>query len=238
MIRLAITGTDTGVGKTVVTCALSVALRRRGMSVIAMKPIETGVSFEDLDRDGARLARAAGHERSLAATAPIVLSRPLSPLAAARHDDFTIDFNMLDTVVKSVTADVLLVEGAGGLLVPITKTGTFADLFHRWSLALVIVAANRLGVINHTALTVRAALAADLTIAAIVLKQVTPELPDESAHENLSLLRELFPTIPVVALPWMSSVDDLHNLAEQADASGLVAVIAPGAGSHLAKRKK
>lgn len=82
MIRIGVTGTDTGVGKTVVSCALTAALVRRGHRVAAMKPIETGVLPDDPARDGARLARAAGDTQPLSVTAPITLPVPSAPLVA------------------------------------------------------------------------------------------------------------------------------------------------------------
>jgi dethiobiotin synthetase len=229
VIRLAITGTDTGVGKTVVACALAAALRARSLSVVAMKPIETGVDHEDPSRDGARIARAARNTQPLADTAPIVLTRPVAPFVAAREDGVTIDLARLDALVARAAqnADVLLVEGAGGLLVPVTATDSFADLFRRWSLDVIIVAANRLGVINHTMLTMHAATASGLRTRAVVLNHLAAVPADESAQGNLASLRELMPSIPVVALPWVANVDDLQSLAGIAEDSGLVNLILP-----------
>src|SRR5947199_128418 len=156
MIRLGITGTDTGVGKTVVTCALGAGLRARGVEVVAMKPIETGVAFDDPQRDGLRIARAAQNAVALSTSAPIVFDRPLAPLIASRLANTVVDLTVLDAAVRASAegAGALLIEGAGGLLVPVTSDFSFAELFARWQLRLVIVAANRLGVINHTMLTV------------------------------------------------------------------------------------
>ncbi len=239
MIRVGVTGTDTGVGKTVVTCALAAALRARGLRVAAMKPVETGVSFDDPARDGARLARAAGCDRPLSATAPIVFARPLSPLAAARALGRSVDLGALDAAINAAArdADALIVEGAGGLLVPVTVAVSFADLFARWSLDLVIVAANRLGVINHTLLTVQAAHAAGLVVRAVVLSSTTSAPSDPSTASNAAQLAELLATRfpgagpPVVELPWLRTVDDLPTLAEHAERCGLADLVVRGTAS-------
>src|SRR5437588_695982 len=127
MIRLGITGTDTGVGKTLVGCAIASGLRRHGLRVAAMKPIETGVGRDDPDRDGARLARAAGGVLPLSVLAPITLPDPVAPLSATRRAHTSIDLAVLDHAVRTATADAdaLLVEGAGGLLVPVTDQLSF-----------------------------------------------------------------------------------------------------------------
>ena len=222
MIRLGITGTDTGVGKTVVTAALAAALRRRGLRVAPMKPIETGVRFDDAQRDGAKIARAAGCSSSLGMLAPITLDEPLAPLIAARHMDRTIDLAGLDNAMRiaSQDADALLVEGAGGLLVPITDQVSYDALFVRWSLGVIIVAMNRLGVINHTRLTVAAARAAGLELRGIVLNGPS-EAADPSVKDNASLIAELT-GVPVVPLPWLPNPDDLAGAATAIEQSGLV----------------
>jgi len=214
MIRLGITGTDTGVGKTVVACAIASGLRRRGLNVAAMKPVETGVAFDDPSRDGARLARAAGGTHPLSVVAPIVLAEPLAPLAAARRSRSTIDLSLLDHAMRtaSIDADALVVEGAGGLLVPITDQVAFDTLFARWKLDVVVVAANRLGVINHTRLTLAAIRAAGLAVSMVVTNRLSPD--DElSMEDNAALIAEL-EGVRVVELPWLANAGDLDRASE------------------------
>ncbi len=228
MIRLGITGTDTGVGKTLVGCGISAALARRGLRVTAMKPIETGVAAKDVTRDGARLARAAGDARPLALLAPLTLPDPVAPLVAARRARITIDLDALDHAVRSAEdgTDVLIVEGAGGLLVPITERVSFDTLFARWSLELIIVAANRLGVINHVRLTCAAARATGLAVRAVVLNRVTPGDADASVADNAKVLAEL-ENVRVIELPWTPHPDDLDVVADLCDRSGLADVGVP-----------
>jgi dethiobiotin synthetase len=225
MIRIGITGTDTGVGKTFVARALAASMRSSGMRVVAMKPIETGVSFDDPNRDGALLARAAGETRPLSVVAPLTLPDPLAPLAAARQYGTPIDVDALDAAVNeaSTGADVLIVEGAGGLLVPIADGIAFDALFARWSLDVVIVAANRLGVINHTRLTIAAARAAGLGVRCVVLNRISREASDISVPGNAALIAEL-ERVPVVELPWLSNADDLALAATRAEECGLVSL--------------
>lgn len=214
MIRLGITGTDTDVGKTVVSCAIASGLRRRGLSVAAMKPVETGVAFDDPSRDGARLARAAGGTHPLSVVAPIVLAEPLAPLASARRGGAKIDLALLDHAVRTATidADALIVEGAGGLLVPITEQMSFDALFARWRLDVIVVAANRLGVINHTRLTLAAIRAAGLAASLVVLNRVSPE-SELSMEDNAALIAEL-EGVRVVELPWLANAGDLDRASE------------------------
>jgi dethiobiotin synthetase len=210
VIRLGVTGTDTGVGKTLVSCALASGLRRSGMRVAAMKPVETGVTPDDPERDGARLARAAGGLLPLSVVAPLVFPDPIAPSEAARRVGSTIDLSMLDHAVRTAAAqsDALIVEGAGGLLVPVVDRLSFDTLFVRWSLELVVVAANRLGVINHTRLTLAAARSAGLIVRAVILNNLRPT-PDQSARDNARLIAEL-EDISVVELPWLSNAHDLE----------------------------
>ena len=172
MIRLGVTGTDTGVGKTVVTCALAAALRRRGLTVAAMKPVESGVEFDDPHRDGARLARAAGDQRPLSLTAPITFHDAFAPLVASRRERRTIDLDRLDAAMRDAAKghDVLLVEGAGGLLVRYDEDGTtLADLARELGAPALVVADPRLGTLNHTALTLESMALRGVELAGVVL---------------------------------------------------------------------
>ncbi|HXD47173.1 MAG TPA: dethiobiotin synthase [Gemmatimonadaceae bacterium] len=229
MIRLGITGSDTGVGKTMVACGLASALVRRDLVVAAVKPVETGVVFDDPRRDGARLSCAAGGVRPLADTAPLTFRAPLAPTVAAAREHREIDLPSLEERIARAAAgaDVLIVEGAGGLLVPVVGTLAFDALFARWSLGLIIVAANRLGVINHTRLTIAAARAANLAVRAVVLNRVA-SATDESAADNAAVIAGL-DHVRVVELPWLSDPDDLVQAREAVERAGLVDIVAAAA---------
>jgi len=162
---LFITGTDTGVGKTFVGCALAAALRARGRRVAVMKPVETGVAGEP--EDALRLRAAAGDPAPLDTVCPHRLRAPLAPAVAARLEGVTIDVARLVALVadRAAAADVLLVEGAGGLLVPLAGRTTWADLAAR------------------CALTARVAIAAGLAVRGFVLTQPTA-VTDASTATN------------------------------------------------------
>jgi len=230
VIRLGVTGTDTGVGKTVVACALAAAMTRRGMTVAAMKPIETGVLPDDPNRDGARLARASRARLPLAVTAPVTYVDPVAPLVAGRRERRMVDLDALDKAVREASRnyDVLLVEGAGGILVPITERVAFDGLFARWSLDPIVVAANRLGVINHVRLTLAAARNVGLRPRVVVLNELHVAAPDPSIADNARMIEEL-ERIPVCSLPWLAHLDDLERAADVAEQSGLVELSAPSA---------
>ena len=190
MSALFVTGTDTGVGKTFVACALATALRTAGRRVAVMKPVETGVTGGP--EDALRLAAAAGDPAPLDDVCPYRFRAPLAPSVAARLEGVTIDTeHLVDLILRrAATADVLLVEGAGGLLVPVAARSTWADVAARARLPVLIVAANRLGTINHCALTARAAAAAGLAVRGFVLSQTSAEA-DPSAPTNAGAIAEL-----------------------------------------------
>ena len=190
MSALFITGTDTGVGKTFVACALARGLRARGMRVAVMKPIETGVAAEP--EDALRLRAAAEDPATLDDICPYRLRAPLAPAVAAELEGVAIDVDRTATLIarRAAAADVLLVEGAGGLLVPIHGSTTWVDLVARVSLPVLIVGANRLGTINHCALTARVAAAAGLTVRGFVLSEPSAAR-DESAATNAEAIAAL-----------------------------------------------
>jgi dethiobiotin synthetase len=165
-----VTGTDTGVGKTLVVCALLRALRARGIDAGAMKPIETGVGPGG-PADAIALRIAAGERDPLADVCPQPFALAAAPAAAARAEGRTVDLAAIDAAYARLRArrDFLVVEGAGGLLVPIDAKLTMADLAQRMGLPLLVVARAALGTINHTRLTLAAARARGLTLAGVVI---------------------------------------------------------------------
>ena len=190
MSLLFVTGSDTGVGKTFVACALATLLRRRGQRVAGMKPIETGV--ERAPEDAVRLRQAANDPAPLDDVCPYRLRAPLAPAVAARLEGVTIDVDRLVALAarRATTADLLLIEGAGGLLVPVVERITYLDIAARLAAPLLIVGANRLGTINHCALTARVAREAGLAVSGFVLSQPSPET-DASASSNAEMIAAL-----------------------------------------------
>jgi dethiobiotin synthetase len=202
---LLVTGTDTGVGKTFVACALALALRRRGRRVGVLKPVETGVDGEP--EDARRLREAAGDPSTLDDVCPYRLRAPLAPAVAARLEGVAIDLDRLTALIarRAGEVDVLLVEGAGGLLVPLRERTTYLDLATRLALPLLVVAANRLGAVNHCALTVGVAAHADVAVRGFVLSQPTAGT-DESASTNADTIAALTGVPCWGVLPHLPSV--------------------------------
>ncbi|MBI1398214.1 MAG: dethiobiotin synthase [Betaproteobacteria bacterium] len=188
-----VTGTDTEVGKTLVAAALMHALRRRNRSVIGMKPVAAGgewsngtVRNEDVDT----LRAAATVVCDDDATHPYVFREPIAPHIASEREGRPIE---LRTILASFAtlakrADVVVVEGAGGFLVPLNARETFADLATALGLPVVLVVGMRLGCINHALLTQEAILARGLSFAGWVANHVTKDMPVRA--ENVATLRE------------------------------------------------
>jgi dethiobiotin synthetase len=210
LISIGVTGTDTGIGKTIVTRSIVAALRGRYARVAAMKPVESGGT-----EDAESLWRATGMAYPMKHVGPVTLADPLAPLVAARRAETPVDLDVIDDAFGLLCADsdAIVVEGAGGLLVPITEDESFATLFRRWRLELVIVAPNRLGTVNHTLLTVRAAREFGLRIRAVVLNTITDQPDGLPERTNLELLRELLPNIRVIPFAFTRTPDDASNIS-------------------------
>lgn len=188
-----ITGTDTGVGKTFFTALLARAARRAGFDTVALKPLCCG-SREDVDLLGA----ATGGELSPDDINPLWFEAPAAPLVAARLENRPVDLEMLAAWFRRHQARrrSLLVEGAGGWLVPLAPGKTVADLAALFDLPVLVVVANRLGCLNHTLLTVENIRARGLTCAGLVLN--TPDDADSVATgTNRAILAE-FCDVPIL----------------------------------------
>jgi dethiobiotin synthetase len=204
MIRIGITGTDNGVGKTVVACSMAAGLRARGLRVAVMKPVETGVARGEDPPDGARLLVASGASTSLGDVVPYVFESPGTPWLSSTREERPIDFAHLDHTFDRLSrnVDAIIVEGTGGLLVPLTETEHFGSLFRRWSLDTMVVAVNRPGVINHARLTVRELARAGCAIRAVVLNEIGENDSDRSTSwDNAVILRTLLAPHQVVEFP-------------------------------------
>lgn len=228
MIRLGVTGTDTAVGKTFVSVVLLKLMRHRGLRVAAMKPVETGVAGNDPRSDAARLAAAAGGEHPVDVVRPLLLTEPLAPWVATLRGGSRVDLDALEASFRRLSdgAEAVLVEGAGGLLVPLTRDMAYDGLFVQWDLDLVVVAGNRLGAINHTLLTVRAAHDAGLRVRGVVLNTLDPDPPGIAESTNLEVLRELLAPVPVLPFPWIRKPNDDRYVLEIAEESGFDTLIA------------
>jgi dethiobiotin synthetase len=204
-MMILITGTDIGVGKTWVACALARALQDAGKQVVAIKPVETGCSGPPSKaEDGVRLARAT--RQSQPAHAIIRLPHPIAPVLSSERAGAEIDFDALVLKIERFTesAEYAIIEGAGGLLTPVTWEWNVADLARVLSARTLVVAADRLGSINHTLLTLSALELAGIATVGMVL--TTPERKDQSTGENGAAIAQLSGIDRVVTLP--RSADD------------------------------
>jgi dethiobiotin synthetase len=175
-----VTGSDTGVGKTFVSCAMARALVGRGNNVFAFKPIESGGS-----EDQRALVGAAGAWQTGELAGVYTLKRPAAPLVAARDEGIEIDIERITRVFArgSELADFSIVEGAGGWRVPVTESADMAALARAVGLPVIIVTRATLGTINHTLLTVEAVERDGCRVAGVVMS-LRPEEDRAFAEEN------------------------------------------------------
>jgi dethiobiotin synthetase len=190
-----ITGTDTGVGKTLIAGGLAACCRRGGARIGVMKPVESGCrrTEQGLQPDDALfLKKMAASADALDDIVPYRLEQPLTPSVAAALSGSVIDLQVINSAYRrlAVQNDLVLVEGAGGLLAPITGHATGVDLIKLLQIPIIVVARNALGTINHTLLTVEHARRSGLTVLGIILNQSTP-VPDLSAETNPGIIAEL-----------------------------------------------
>jgi len=217
-----VVGTDTEVGKTCAATGLSRAFIHLGLDAIAVKPVETGCEMiPQAEQDGARLARATGQQIPTAALRRF--RQPLAAPLAAERDGEEIDFDALVEMTRDAVAHahVGLVEGAGGLLSPITWSKTMVDLTRALHGRAVLVAADRLGTLNHVCLALSVLAAEHIDVAAVILSQVNAprsQIPktsglvsggpvDISVGSNLSSLRRIPGIPPVTYLPHVDTVE-------------------------------
>ena len=198
---------------------------RSGRSVVALKPIETGVSSGPLD--AIAMARACGRPELAHASGLFRAALPVAPYAVCLETGISVpEPGPLAARVRELAkgADVLLVEGAGGLLVPLTATASIADLARALSLPLLLVAQDQLGVLSSVLTCAESAERHQLALAAIVLVDRGGSDADPSPRTNRRILQERLP-VPVLAFPCCR--DDDEVLADAAEQSGLLALLHP-----------
>ncbi|MGD0251642.1 MAG: dethiobiotin synthase [Verrucomicrobiota bacterium] len=197
-----ITGTDTGVGKTVLTALLTRFLRKRGVNVAALKPICSG------GRDDARAIRTAlNGALSLDEINPWHFRAPIAPLLAARRERKRVRLAGVLAPVRAMQKrfDVVLIEGAGGLLSPLGENFNSRDLIAASRATPIVVCPNRLGAVNQVLLTLEALLKSFRARARVVL--MSPPRPDAATGMNAKLLAEFFDAKRIFLLPWLGKQD-------------------------------
>ena len=195
MKSLFITGTDTGIGKTVISMGLCAFLSlRRGMNVGVMKPFESGLTKGDREagsRDAVLLREASGSTDALKEINPYTFEAPLAPEVAAETEHRVIDIDGIDRTYRDLLRkhDVLVIEGAGGVMVPIKKDFFYVDLIRQWNVPTVIVSRLGLGTINHTLLTSRYLESQGISIVGVILNDVSNEA-DIASQTNPGVLKQ------------------------------------------------
>jgi len=216
-----ITGTDTGVGKTIISAALITAARMIGLKSCGMKPIETGctrkklkvkslkLKIQDRDltpHDGMFLKKIAGVNASLDLITPVRFENPLAPLTASEIEGRAVDIATINKAYQKLSRqyDAMIVEGIGGLLVPIRRNYFVLDLASDLGLPIVVVAKPGIGTINHTMLTVNYALKAGLTVAGIIINYVRPPEGTPAEATNPAIISRISPVPLLGVFPFLN----------------------------------
>jgi dethiobiotin synthetase len=189
---LFVTGTDTGVGKTLVACALLHAYAKRGLRVVGMKPIAAGAEVKNgvlINDDVEQLIAASNIEAPRALVNPYCFEPPIAPHIAAGIEKLDINIRHLCECHQSLSAlaERVVVEGAGGFCIPLNESETSADLAQQLALPVVLVVGMRLGCLNHALLTAEAIRARGLTLAGWVANHVDRDMA--YADENVMALQ-------------------------------------------------
>lgn len=216
-----ITGTDTGVGKTIISAALVKAVQFLGFRAVGMKPIETGCKRPAVSRqhrehrddslipsDGKFLKAISNSDESLDLITPVRFENPLAPLPASEREGIPVDMekitNAFATFAHKYT--VLIIEGVGGILVPITKDYFVLDMAKDFGLPVIVVTRPGLGMINHTLLTVNYALKEGLTVGGIIINYSRPAEGTIAEQTNPKVLATICP-IPVLGIfPYLQNI--------------------------------
>lgn len=196
-----ITGTDTGVGKTLVGGGLAGVLRRSGKRVGVLKPFESGCTNsggELVPEDALFLKNISGCAEDIEVICPYRMEHPLAPGVAAEIEGVSVDMERVRSCFNSLEKkyETVLVEGAGGLMVPVTGGLLTSDLIKMLGLPTIIVSRLSLGTINHTLLTVKQALVCGISVAGIILNQVTPGI-GKAEETNPEVIKK-FSEVPVL----------------------------------------
>jgi dethiobiotin synthetase len=211
-----ITGTDTDVGKTWVAAGLTATLKEKGIKAIYFKPIQSGCPMEDgrlIPTDGRLVCRVAGLTEPLEVLTPVALRLPLAPGVAAMQAGVEVDLEDIAAAIRELASryEFLVVEGAGGLYVPLIGTHFLVLDLIRWlALPLVVVAKSGLGTINHTVMTVKAALAANIQVAGVILNR-WPKNPGLAEETNPGVIEALTGVSILGRLPEVADLEQLEG---------------------------
>ncbi len=192
-----VTGTGTEVGKTFVSCAIARSLVQRGVNVGVMKPVASGGVWKNIEgkrqlvSEDAILLKFASHSKDpLSLINPICYQHPLAPYSAAKLERKTFSLNLILSAYKKIQQahDFVIVEGIGGICVPLSKNLEVTDLIKKFKLPVIIVASSKLGTLNHTLLTYRTLTQNKIKTLGVIMNHYNPKgLTDTT---NLKILLE------------------------------------------------
>jgi len=190
-----ITGTDTGVGKTVVTALLAAGLKKLGVDVGVYKPVASGALESPsgpVSEDALFLKKFAEVEDTLKEINPVLLRAPIAPSAAARMEGIDVDPYVLKAAYRKLSArhELVLVEGAGGIMTPIRDKYLMRDLARELQIPCVVVARASLGTVNHTALTIEALQSARIPVLGVIINNA-PLRPGPAERTSGPLIEEI-----------------------------------------------
>ena len=216
-----ITGTDTDVGKTFIACALIAAFAARGWRAAPMKPIAAGTIIVDgvaVNEDVAALREVSQTRAALRDTNPYCFAEPIAPHLAARHEDVAVDIQVIRAAFDRIKADAdtVVVEGAGGFLVPLSDNSSMAEIPVALSLEVILVVGMRLGVLNHALLTVEAIRSRGLTLAGWVANTPIAGTPMLAFGENLATLKHMIEAPLLATVPYHGRAAGTVERARQA----------------------
>jgi dethiobiotin synthetase len=230
---LFITGTDTGVGKTVVTAAILAWLRLQGLKTGVMKPIETGVDNDcssPANSDALFLMECGGIVDTLAEVCPIRMKPAASPYQAALIENRILQPETILSAYEKLSGryDWMLVEGIGGVRVPVTRDYGVVDLMRDLGLPAVVVASTKLGTLNHTLMTLDTLKQNSIPVKGVVFSRTDPEMPDAIEQDQPRLIEELSGTRVLGEFPYIDNLstesftaENLKALEASIDFSGL-----------------
>ena len=205
-----IAGTDTGVGKTMITAALVREFARRGLRSVGMKPVAAGCERHGdalLSDDVMQLRAASNVAAQLNLINPYAFEPPIAPHIAAQQAGADIELDMIVQAFENLQqqADVVVVEGVGGFRVPLGATVDTADLAQILDIPVILVVGMRLGCISHALLTVEAIQARGLAMAGWVANRIDPGMA--AFEENLAALQQRIPAPCLAVVPWNGEPD-------------------------------
>ncbi len=209
-----ITGTDTGVGKTLVSCALLRAFSAQGKRVVGFKPVAAGCDDDDHNDDAKCLRAASNVQATYGQINPYCFPHPIAPHLAARHVGVCVEFSRILASFHELSgqADEVIVEGVGGFCVPLNEKQDSADLAKQLGLPVILVVGMRLGCLNHALLTVRAIADYQLECAGWVANVLDADMP--ALQENIDALRERI-AVPLLGIIPYQLQPDAQEIAAQ-----------------------